>query len=264
MKNLKVQFKLIIYLFLFLNVSNIILAKNSDKLFDSNNISNYFSGILSTNDNQYEKSYSHLKLLNNLEDSHYTYSQYYQYSLVALNRFKDANNYSKKLEDKKLDNFESNLISSIYHLKKKDFKKASFYSRKLINKNQPGTVQNLVSVSLGSWIGFQDITNLNLALDVLNIIPEQFGNIKDIQKTFAYCYFNSPKTHEMFTKLTSDSNIDYSRYHFFHINYLISKKSEKKTKEILDYSLKRYPRNLILNQLKLDLEQNKKFNNKFD
>ena len=264
MKNLKSQFKLIIYFLLFLNISNIILAKNSDELFDSNNFSNYLSGILSIQDSQYEKSYKHLKSLNNLEDNHYNYSQYYQYSLIALNKLKDAANYSKKLEDKGLDSFESNLISLVYHLKKKDFKSASIYSQRIVNKNQPGAIQNLLSTSLSSWVNFEDTTNLKSAIDMLDAIPKQFKNIKDIQITFAHCYFDSIKTEEMFKMLTSSSNIDYSRYNFFHANYLISKNNEKETKKILSYSLKQYPRSLILNQLKIDLEQGKKFHNKFD
>jgi hypothetical protein len=88
MKNLKVQFKLIIFIFTLLNISSIVLAKNLDKFSSSRNISNYFSGILAINDNQYSKSYTHLRILNNLEDSHYNYAKYYQYSLIALNKFK--------------------------------------------------------------------------------------------------------------------------------------------------------------------------------
>ena len=66
MKNLKAQFKLIIYLLLLLNVSNVVLAKNLDKFSNAGDISDYFSGILSINDNQYEKSYSYFKSLNNI------------------------------------------------------------------------------------------------------------------------------------------------------------------------------------------------------
>ncbi len=106
MKNLKVQYKLIIYVLLFLNTFNILNAKNTDEFYESKNVTNYFSGILAVNDNQYQKSYDYLKSLNNLEDNHYAYSQYFHYSLVALEKFKDATNYSKKLEKKKIDNFE--------------------------------------------------------------------------------------------------------------------------------------------------------------
>ena len=264
MKNLKAQFKLIICLFLFLSISNNILAKNLDKFSNSRDVKNYFSGVLSISDNQYEKSYYYLKSLNNLEDSHYAYSQYYQHSLVALSKFSDAVKYSKKLEKKKIDNFESNLISAVYYLEDKNFKNALLYLKKLEGKNQPGTIQNLLSTSLNAWTSFTNTPNLSAGLNNLEKIPERFKNIRDIQKTFAYCYFDSAKADEMFEQLTSNSDFSYSRYNFFHSNYLISKNKLKKAKEVINTSLKKNPRNLILNQLKLDLENKKLSNNKFD
>ena len=264
MKNIKVQFKLLIYLFLFLNTSNIILAKNSDKFSDAEDISNYFSGIISTNDNQYKKSYSYLRLLNNLEDSHYAYSQYYQYSLVTLGKLKDAANYSKKLEHKKIDNFESNLISAVYYLENKDFKNAAVYLKKIENKNQPDSIQNLLSSSLNSWINFRNISDLKTGLNFLDAIPKRFKNIKNIQNTFAHCYFDSPKTDEMFRQLTSNPDINYSRYLFFQSNYLILKNNEEEAKKTIRSSVAQYPKNLILNQLKLDLKNKNKLSNKFD
>jgi len=264
MKNLKAQFKLIIYFFVFLNMSNIILAKNSDKFSKAGDFSNYFSGVLSINDNQYQKSYSYFKSLNNLEDSHYTYSQYYQYSLVALGKFKDAAKYSKKLKDKELDNFESNLISAVYYLEEKDLKNASFYLRKLKYKNQPDSIQNFLSITLNAWIDFKNISNIESALSILDTLPKSFKSIKNIQKTFAYCYFDSPKADEIFKKLTSNKKINYSRYYYFHSNYLISKKKDNEAQEIIATGLDQFPKNLILNQLKSDLQKKKIFSNKFD
>ena len=263
MNNLKTQFKLIVYLFLFLNISSTILAKNSDKFSDADDVSNYFSGILSVKDNQYKKSYFYLKSLNNLEDNHYNYSQYYQYSLIALGKFKDAANYAKKLEGKKIDNFESNLITAVYYLENKDFKNASVYLKRIEKKYQLNSIQKLLSLSLNTWINFKNISDLSSNLVSLDNIPERFKSIKDIQKTFVYCYFNSPKTDAMFEQLTSNPDVDFSRYIFFHLNYLISKKNDKKIKKTFKSSLDRYPRNLVLNQLKLDLEKNI-YNNKFD
>jgi tetratricopeptide (TPR) repeat protein len=264
MKNLKAQFKIIICVLLFLNSFNILRAKNIDKFYDAKDVTNYFSGILAVNDNQYQKSYNYLKFLNNLENSHYNYSRYYHYSLIALKKFKDAANYSTKLEKKKIDNFESNLISAIYYLEREDFDKALIYSEKLKNKSQPGSIQNLISASLNSWLNFKNTSDLTTALTLLEDMPKKFENLKKIQKTFAYCYFDSSQSDEMFKKLTSDSDINYSRYFFFHANYLISKNKKDKVKKILSSSLKIYPENLILNQLKEDFTQGKIFNNQFN
>ena len=264
MKNLKAQFKLIICVLLFLNTFNILTAKSIDKFYDAKDVTNYFSGILAVNDNQFQKSYNYLKSLNNLEDSHYPYSQYFHYSLVALKKFKEATKYSKKLEEKKIDNFESNLVSAVYYLERKDFDKASLYFEKLKNKSQPGSIQNLLSESLNSWANFKNTNNLDSALNLLKNVPKKFENLKNIQTTFAYCYFDSDLTDTVFKKLTTRSDINYSRYFFFHANYLVSKKKEKKAQEILQSSLNLYPRNLILNQLKVDLKKKKIFNNQFD
>jgi len=264
MKNIKAQFKLIIYLLLLLNVSNVVLAKNLDKFSNAGDISDYFSGILSINDNQYEKSYSYFKSLNNLEDSHHNYSQYYQYTLVSLGKFKDAANYSKKLKTKKLDNFESNLISVVYYLKDEDFKNAAFYLKRIKGNNGPGSIQNLLATSLNVWINFRNTSDLDIGLRLLNEVPERFKNVKNIQKTFAYCYFDSSKTEEMFKQLTSNLDINYSRYNFFYSNYLISKNKKEKAKEVIKSSLDKYPKNLLLGQLKLDLKKKNLFKNKFD
>jgi len=264
MKNLKAQFKLIICFFIFLNISNIILAENSHKYSSAEDISNYFSGVLSAYDKQYKKSYSHLKKLNNLEDSHFIYSKYYQYSLIAVGKYKDAAKYSKKLEDKKLDNFESSLISAVFYLKNKNYKKASLNFKKLKNRNPSGPIQNLLSTSLNVWISLKKNPDLTSGLSSLDIIPKKFINIKNVQKTLVHCYFDSPKTNELFKKLISNPDINYSRYNFFHANYLISKKNEIKAKEIVKSGLNQSPKNLMLNQLKLDLEKRKVSSNQFD
>ena len=261
MKKLKSQFKLIIFFFIFLNAFNFLLAKNTDKFSNSKDLSNYFSGIVAIKDNQYQNSYKYLKSLNNLEESHYSYSQFYLYSLVTLQKFKDAGNYSRELEKKKLDSFESNLVSGIYYLKNENFARAKDYFDKLKVQNQPDSIKNLVSSSLNIW---SNIIDINSALSSLELLPSRFENIKNIQKVFTYCHFDSSLTDEVFKKLTKDSKINYSRYYFFYANYLISKGKEKKARKILDSSLNLSPTNLILKQLQANLIKKQTSNNDFD
>ena len=263
MKNLKKQFKLIIFLILFFNNFNLLSSKENDKWTDADNITNYFSGIVAINDNKYQESYDYLKNLKDLEESHYVYSQYYQYSLITLNKFKDAFNFSKKLEDEKIDNFESNLITVIYYLKANDLNKSLYYLEKLTNKSQPGTLQNLVSSTLNTWINIKKVNDLELGLKLLNNIPQNFENIKKIQSAFVHCYFDSTKTSNEFSLLTSNPTIDFSRYYFFYINYL-NTQSNSEALKTLDLALSAYPKNLILNQLKIDLSESNKASNQFD
>ena len=92
-------------------------AKSLDKFNKGERVSDYFSGILLLNENQYDESFRYLKKLNGLETSHINYSVKYLYSLVNSGNFKEALNYSKKLEKQKLDSFESNLIIGFFNLK---------------------------------------------------------------------------------------------------------------------------------------------------
>jgi len=265
MKNLKAQFKYLIYLLLLLNIVNFAYTKDIDKFLNENDITNYFSGIVAINENQYQDSYYYLKDLNNLEQSHYNYSQYFQYSLITLKKFREAVNYSKKLEENKIDNFESNLISAVYYLKNQDQAKSTYYIEQLIDKSQPGTIQNLVSSSLSSWVNIKNQPNPESSLQLLDSIPRNFENLKKIQKAFVYCYFDSNKTGNVFRELFANPNIDFSRYIFFYVNYLLNKEDAKEeAQNILQDSLKQYPKNLILNQLNVDIEQNRKTNNQFD
>ena len=74
-------------------------AKNLDKFNNADRLSNYFSGLLLLNDNQYNKSFKFLKRLNGLEEIHINYSIKYLYSLVNSGNLIEAFNYSKNHKD---------------------------------------------------------------------------------------------------------------------------------------------------------------------
>ena len=107
----KLSIKLILQIFFVIIFFSTLRAKNLDKFNEGDYISDYFSGILLLNDNQYNKSYKFLKKLDGLEESHLNYSSKYLFSLVNLGKFNEAFNYSKKLEKRKSGNFESDLIA---------------------------------------------------------------------------------------------------------------------------------------------------------
>ena len=48
--------------------------------------------------------------------------------------------------------------------------------------------------------------------------------------------------------------IDFSRYNYFYATYLKNIGQLQKAKKVLNSSIELYPRNLLLNQYKLDLE----------
>ena len=87
----------ILFVIIYLSTSNAIAL---DKFKKSDHVSNYFSGILLLNENSYDESFKYLKKLNGLENVHINYAVKYLYSLVNSGNFKEAFNYSRKLEKK--------------------------------------------------------------------------------------------------------------------------------------------------------------------
>jgi len=214
------------------------------------------------NDNQYNESYKFLKKLDGLEESHINYSSKYLFSLVNLGKFNEAFSYSKKLEKRKSGNFESDLIMGIYYLKNADYDLAQKYFLKLKNRKSRSVLNNFVSNALLNWVSFKNL-NLNSAKNIINKINPRFENLKNIQNVFLHCFYNSQETELLFKNLISDKAIDFSRYNYFYAVYLSDADKIEKAKKVINSSLELYPRNLLLNQYKLDLN-NGKYENNFD
>ena len=241
----------ILFVIIFLSTTS---ANSLDKFNKADRISNYFSGILLLNNNQYDDSFNSFKKLNGLEISHENYSKKFLYSLVNSGNLKEAFNYSKKLERKKLDIFESDLIMGIYYLKELNLDLAQKYFLKAKSRNSKFILNNYVSKSLFNWSTFGNI-NLKQATIEIEKLDKRFENLKKIQNVFLNCYYNSYDTNYLFEELTSDTKIDFSRYNYFYALFVSTSGKNDKAKEIVESALKLYPRNLLLNQLKIDLNK---------
>ena len=258
----KLALKLILTIFFVTIFFSTTQAKSLDKYNDGKSIANYFSGVLLLNDNQYRQSYEYLKKLDGLEENHPNYSSKYLYSLINLSKFNEAFSYSKKLEKRKLDSFESDLIIGIYYLKNENFELAKKYFNKIKNKKSQFILNSFVANSLSNWVSFKKIS-YDQAKTKIDLIDNRFENLQKIQSAFLHCYYQSNKTDIFFKKLTSSEKTDFSRYNYFYINYLINSDQIYEAKKVLSSSLELYPRNILLNQYKLDFsnkELKKKFN----
>ena len=243
----------VLFVIIFLSTSP---AKSLDKFNKADYVSDYFSGILSLNENQYEDSFKFLKKLNGLEDSHINYSIKYLYSLVNSGNFKEAFIYSRKLEKKKLDSFESHLITGIFYLKNSDIDLAQKYFLKAKNKNSQFILNSYVSNSLYNWSNLSSL-NLNQATLELKKLDKRFENLKNIQNVFLNCFLDGPNTKNLFKQLTENKKIDFSRYNYFYASFIASTGKIDDAKNIVKSALKLYPRNLLLNQYKIDLTEGK-------
>jgi tetratricopeptide (TPR) repeat protein len=256
----KLSFKLILQIMFVTIFFSSLQAKNLEKFDRGDSISDYFSGILLLNDNQYNKSYRFLKRLNGLEERHLNYSSKYLYALVNLGKFDEAFTYAKKLEKRKLDNFESDLIIGIYYLKDEKLELAQKYFLKLKNRNSNFTLNSFVADSLLNWSSLGKL-DLKSAQKRINSADPRFESLKKIQNVFLHCFYKNEKTDFFYKKLTSDTKIDFSRYNYFYALYLVRQGHIKIAKQVINSSLELYPRNVLLNQYKFDLHNINRENN---
>ncbi len=254
MKILKFYSKIIVITLFVINFLFTAHAKPLDKFNKAERVSDYFSGILLFNENQYVKSFDFLKKLNGLETSHLNYSIKYLYTLINSENFKEAFKYSKKLERKKINSFESDLITGIYYLKNSNLVLAQKYFQKAENGSPNIVLNSYISKSLNIWSNLDNL-DLNQASFKLKNLDRRFKNINEIQNVFLNCYFDSSNTNEIFEKLTSSKKTDFSRYNYFHALFVFSKGKQDEANNIVNSSLKFFPRNLLLNQLALDLNE---------
>ena len=235
-------------------------AKNVERFNKADSISDYFSGTVLLNQSDYKNSYGFLKNLDGLEASHSVYSTKYLYALINSGKFNEAYNYSKKLNKRNQESFESNLIMGIFYLKNSKYDNASEYFLKAKKRETKSILDNYLVNSLYIWSKVQNY-NLNEAIILLSQQDDRFNNLQKIQNVFLHCFYNSSDTSQLFNELVSDTKTDFSRYNYFYAKYLDSISSFSKAEKVLNDSLKKYPRNLILNQYKLDrISDNYKFN----
>ncbi len=237
-------------------------AKNYDKYEKAKYISDYISGTILFNQSNYDDSYKYLKKLDGLEKNHPAYSSKYIYSLVNSGNFNQALNFSKKISKSQKGNFESDLIIGLYYLKNSKFDTSKKYFLSAKNRNSRSILDYYIAKTLYIWSDLNK-DDLASAKSKLNQLDERFQSLKKIQNVFINCYFEGTNTKTLFEELTTDQKTDFSRYNYFFAQYMYSANKKKAARDILEKSLIRFPRNLLINQYKIDLD-NLENNLKFD
>ena len=241
---------------LFLNIFLLTSSSVSlEKYYNGESLSNYFSGIISLQDNKYKKSYNFFKNLNNLEDNHINYSKSYIEILVNNSKINEAFKYSTKLKKKKINFFESDIVALSKLIKNNNYFEADNYLKSINGQNYT-PLQELISQIIFSWVQVEKL-KLDFAesQEVFKLISPRFKNIKKINNVFLACYFDSYDVEAKFQNLINKETTDFSRYTFFYANYLLKKNFSKKAKFVLKEKLNSVPRNLLLNQFYTDLKQ---------
>ncbi len=229
-------------------------AKNLDKYNKADKIADYFTGILLLNQSKYEDSLKHLSKLDGLEETHAAFAKKYLYSLVNSGNLKKGFSFSKKLEREKQDSFESNLISGLFFLKNSKFNTSKAYFSKAKERNSGSILDIYIANTLYIWSNLKN-SDLDEAKKALDNLDNRFENLKKIQTAFLNCYFGTDETDILFNELVKNQNTDFSRYNYFYAKFLEKSGKKDKAKKIVETSLERFPRNILLNQYKIDLNK---------
>ena len=262
LKPINIIFKICVFSLIFFNFLTYSHSNILDLNKDSKNISNYFSGSVAFNNFDYITSKKYFDKFNKSEKDNQKLSSSFLKSLINLQKYNEAITYSKNLESKNLSNFESLLFLGLKEFKNKNYIKAKFY----FNELKPNFENQLVFAPLKlSLINWSEIMISNKVSDIklLQSMPNNFGSFKSIQEVFAYCYFDNLDVDVKFEKTIKNEGDKFYRYNFFYANYLIEKNRKNEAVSILDSSANKYPRNLLINQLRENLKKNNKIKNKF-
>ncbi len=196
------------------------------KNFDEKNVDNYFSALISLNENKSYESLKYFNLSKELKEYHPSYIENYVYSLVVSGNVNKAITEIKSTKNKNLnDFFDAHLLLLLDSIKKKEFNKSLNYINNLKKHQEDESFGYIVSIFLEEYVSI--FNNKQVKLDF-----EQFGKMSLINATLQSCYLGLSNTENFFENLINYNNDTYSRYLFFYANYLISKNNNKKAKNI--------------------------------
>ena len=243
-------FKVFFILFLFI-FSNEAKSKNSQNIeFNVNELSNYFSAVISYGNQDNEQALKYFKSSKNLLNKHDEYLKQYIFSLVLNQNVKRAIQEIKFAQNKKNSNFfESYLLLTLDSIKKKDYEKSILYLNKISNYKDQGTFEQIIYETLRSYL-------FTFERKKISPYKSNFANLDLINEAFVRCYLDDLKTTVYFENLLNSSSANYSRYLFFYVNYLVNKNKLTDAKNLL-LEVDNLSNSLIILQTKLWIDENK-------
>ena len=195
--------------------------------FDHKDLSNYFSGLISFNQNKNTEALNFFNSAKILKDQHTPYLQSYIKILVQEKKTNIAiKELKKNLNKENIDFFEGYLLLLLDSVQQKDFKKSKQYLSKISELSQNNTFNLIIYESLKNYIYlFENKKKF--------VNKSKFGNLNLIAETFENCYLDLNETKNSYTKLVSTNESDYSRYQFFYINYLLKKNQIEQVRKLV-------------------------------
>ena len=220
-------FKLILILLFYQN--SLYSKTKSLNDINSNILSDYLSGIVAYENKDNFNALKFFRSSKILIKNHDPYLSRYTNLLVLEGKVKQASNEIKQnINNNNTNFFEAYLILALQNIKGKNFKKSEDYLKR----------------------SYQFINNDKIALVIADTLKESlfvfeqkklpntkknFGNFSLINRVFQKCYLEDKNTKSNFeTIINQNDGVDYSRYLFFYIHFLIENNNYEEAKKITD------------------------------
>ena len=242
----KVYFVLFLTTILFFATKT--FSKDSNDKYSQNNISNYLSGIISSNQDDTDAAFNYLNKVQSLKNSHHNYNIEFVHTLVLLGKFDQALKLSKEVWSEDEFFLEADLLLGLNFFLKKDYINAQKHFQRMDKTSSYNLfIEDFLGSILMSW-NEASKGNKNISLEYVNSISDRYQNLKIIQEGILQCYFESPQAENIFEKLVNNEDYNFSRYNFFLINYLLHKKKHLKAKKLILEARSQNDSNLLLKQ----------------
>ena len=203
-------------------------SKTNDKSeFNHKFLSNYFSALISYDNQNNQKALKYFNLSKTLESKNQTYMKKYLFSMVNDGQINKAIKQIKFWKNNKdSDFFEMNILLLVDALNRKDFKKSKIFLSNLKNLKNSNTYETVIYETLKSYFDLFDKKKID------NETEYNFGRLSIITNAFQNCYLDTKKTNSLFLNLISSPDGDYSRYLFFYLAKKIKEKKYETAKQI--------------------------------
>ena len=243
-----------------------VFASDKKLLYTKENISNYFSGIISSKNYDNNETYKYLKKVKFLKNHHSKYSVEFLNTLVLLEKFNKAFAYSESIWDKNELFFEADILLGLNFFINKDYDKSEKHFQRLNQISRYNLYfDDFVGNVLIAWNkaaqGKKTVSFLNHSKN-----PKTNRPLKKIQNVFLKCYFNMNDTEIFYKEIIQNKEYNFSRYNFFLANYYLFNNKEKEALEIIKNSRKENKSLLLIEEAENYLKQGKikKIKNLFD
>ncbi len=195
--------------------------------FNSQNLSNYFSGIVALENKDNSQALKFFRLSKNILNKHDPYLKRYITSLVLEKKVSQAINVIHRNRNKQNTNFfDAELLIILDSLKKNNINKA-YDDVVLALDNEK---QNRFNIAI-----LETLKQYIYVFKEKKLIQEKigFGDLSLIAETFQRCYLDDLKTENFFSNLINKNDADYTRYIYFYLGYLVNKNKLEEAKEII-------------------------------